>query len=183
MSDLDRLSAIVEEIEQEEDTKVAESDTITLSNGVVMKAKAVPPALAQKIESRFVYPRVPKVFNPDKQRDEENPLDPDYIADCERIDAERTMAFVDLMVGLGTEVTYVPDNIPAFDSEGWREDIEFYLQESIPASWRVQYLYWVKFVLLTDQRDFQRISSKVAAKVGVTESSVNAALTQQLKST
>jgi hypothetical protein len=169
---------IIEDVEREEAVKEPESDLITLSNGVVLEAVGVPPLLAQKIEAKFKYPRVPKTFNEDKGRDEENPLDPNYLAQCEEIDEQKNMALIDLLVGLGTRIKTMSSSVPKLEETEWREEIAFYLQEEIPTSPKAAYLYWVKYVLVAETADLQQIARKVTRKMGVSEGAVGNALTE-----
>lgn len=178
MSDLTtNVAEIIEEVTQDE-KNAKPSNLIVLSNGTVMEAKNVPPLLAQRIEAKFKYPPVPKTYNEDKDRYEENPLDPAYIQQCEEIEAEKNLALVDLLVGLGTRIVEVGAAAEPFESLDWRESVAFYLGEELPKSEKVLYLYWVKYVLIAENNDLQVIARKVAAKMGVPETAVGDALTE-----
>jgi hypothetical protein len=180
MSDLvtANVAQIMDEVEREQVALARPSNLIVLSNGTEMEARTVPPLLAQKIEAKFRPPAVPKTYNEDKGRHEENPLDPEYLQRCEEIETEKNLALVDLLVGLGTKVIRVGADAEPFESADWRETVAFFLGEELPKSEKIQYLYWVKYVLIADNNDLQAIARKVAAKMGVPESAVGDALTE-----
>jgi hypothetical protein len=173
-----KVLEIVQEAEAEEQGQPKDDGNIHLGNGTVLLPKGVPPLLAQKVESKFKYPPVPVLFNEEKDRKEENPNDPDYIAACEQVDLDKGMALIDLLVGLGTVLIRLPDSIPGPDSDEWVGDVEYYLGEPIPNSRKVRYLYWLKYVAVEVNEDLQLIARKVSAKMGVPESAVGAAMSQ-----
>lgn len=79
-------------------------DPFPLSTGVIVKLGNVSPATLTDAQSRIEYPPIPIWFNPDKDREEENPQHPDYIAACNHIDQLRAVALMDTLALLGIEL-------------------------------------------------------------------------------
>jgi len=89
-----------------------QAKTHILSTGVEVRLRPVSAALISEVTSSIKYPKVPKVFNEDKGRDEENPVHPDYLAAKQDVDNERGMAAMDAMAMFGVELI---DGVPEDD--------------------------------------------------------------------
>jgi hypothetical protein len=101
---------------KEKNTKVVE---VTLSTGVRARIKTVAASLIDKVTSRLVEPEVPMEMNPDKQREEANPLSPKYLAAMREYNKARGEAAIEAMVMFGVELL---DEIPP-DSE-WLDQLQ-----------------------------------------------------------
>lgn len=86
--------------------------THILSTGVKVRLRPVSAALIAEVTSRLKYPKVPKYFNEDKGREEENPVHPDYLAEKQEIDNQRGLAAMDAMAMFGVELV---DDMPTDD--------------------------------------------------------------------
>lgn len=86
---------------------------ITLAQGVRVRLLPVSGALTDDVRARIKYPRVPTVHNESKGRDEENPLDPDYLDAMRETNARRGTAYWDALVTFGIELV---DGLPADDT-------------------------------------------------------------------
>jgi hypothetical protein len=64
----------------------------------------VSPALIQDVQLAIENPKVPVVFIEEKGREEENPMDPAYLAALERAEVERTQAVMDAQIMMGVEL-------------------------------------------------------------------------------
>lgn len=166
----------VYEIVNEDDKQVEESLLITLDNGVVLKPRPIPPLILARIERRFVYPPVPKVRDEDKGRDIENPSDPRYLAEIERVDEEKSMAQLDVIIALGTDLISVPENVYAPDQDEWIDEVEPFIGETIPRTGRARYLAWLKFYALSTATDIPTIARKALKRTGVGDEQVESAL-------
>ena len=82
----------------------------TLRNGVRVKVFPVSATLIDEVVSRVEDPEVPIFHNPDKDRDEPNPNDPQYLKALAKADKQRGIAAMDAMVMFGVQVV---DGIPA----------------------------------------------------------------------
>jgi hypothetical protein len=76
----------------------------TLSTGVRVRVKPVPPALVNDVMLRVKVPQVPDVWNEKKGRAEPNPLDPGHIAALAYYDQERGAAALDAVAMFGLEL-------------------------------------------------------------------------------
>lgn len=87
---------------------------VTLITGARATLHPVSPALIQDVQVSIQNPPVPMFFNEEKGRDEENPMDPAYLAALERAEAERTQAVMDAQIMMGVEL------VPGFEvPENW----------------------------------------------------------------
>jgi len=96
-----------------------EDDIRVLGTGVRVRLRPVSPSLIAEVTARVEFPPVPVFHNPDKGRDEENPNDPRYLADCDAARNAQGMAAMDAMAMFGIElVDPVPD-------DGWDRKLAF----------------------------------------------------------
>lgn len=107
-----KVSPAVEEAKSRR-KKAKRGGIIELSTGVRIKLTGVPPALLEDVVSRVEEPRVPMWFNPDKDREEPNPNDPDYIRALNEVERERSVAILEAVVLFGMELV---DGLPEDDS-------------------------------------------------------------------
>ena len=170
---MDELKQVVNDALASENESVTKSpDKVTLSSGVVLKVKPVPILLLNRIQMRFPKVHVPVVYNPDKERDEPNPNDPDYLEAVERNESAKTEALLDVMIGMGTEIVTIPDGLQKPTDSAWFDDLEFYLQEEQDDRERPRYLAWVKFVAIRNTDDMQSLAIAVQSKMGISEEAV-----------
>lgn len=167
---------IAQEIEREEQQPVESSDILTLSNGVVLRAKKIPPMLANKLNSRFVHPPVPVFYAEDKARAVPNYNDPQWMEACQRVDEERGTALMDLMAGLGTEIISLPPDVQDITDTGWADDVETFLETPVPEFGRARHVAYMKYYILIDNEDWAKVARKVQAKMGVSEEEVAGAM-------
>src|SRR5690554_1657400 len=67
-----------------------EEAVVTLSSGVRARIHPVAASLIAEVSSKVEDPPVPTWFNPDKEREEPNPSDPEYLRALERAEEERS---------------------------------------------------------------------------------------------
>ena len=77
---------------------------VTLLTGAKAVLLPVSPALIQDVQVSIENPKVPTVYIEEKGRDEENPMDPAYLAALERAEVERTQAVMDAQIMFGVEL-------------------------------------------------------------------------------
>lgn len=97
----------------------------TLSNGIVLTIKSVPPILVQAILKEFEPPPPPKVYMEEKGRDEENPNDPNYLRELAALEERQSTAINNLYLGVGTTFKSVPEGYFSPEEDGWIEKVEF----------------------------------------------------------
>lgn len=92
----------------------SDEEIVTLSTGIRARLVPVSASLVQDAASRVEDPPVPMWYNPDKEREEPNPADPDYLRKLERADQRRGVAAIDVLVVMGVELV---DGVP--DDDRW----------------------------------------------------------------
>lgn len=98
--------------------EAAGQEVITFSTGVRVRLHPVAASLITDVTGRIEDPPVPKWFNPDKEREEENPSDPAYTRALQQADMKRGLAAVDAMVLFGVELV---DGLP--EDTGWLRNL------------------------------------------------------------
>ena len=102
---------------QRKKSKVLE---VTLSTGVRARIKTVAASLIDRVTSRLVEPEVPMEMNPDKQREEPNPLSPKYASAVKEYNKSRGEAAIEAMVMFGVDLI---DPVP--DKKEWLDKLQF----------------------------------------------------------
>jgi len=88
---------------------------VTLSTGVQVRLRNVNAATISEVTSRIKDPEVPRWFNPDKGREEENPNHPAYLSGLDRANQERANAMFDALALFGVELV----DTSVLDEDGW----------------------------------------------------------------
>ena len=78
--------------------------------GVNVRLVSVPLGLIQDAQSHLREPKVPIWHNETKNRDEENPNDPDYLDAVEKYKTDLNTAAIDTFVMFGIEIDKLPDD-------------------------------------------------------------------------
>lgn len=150
--------------------------TVTISNGLILRIKPVPPYLVQRASEGIERPQVPTVYNEEKEREEENPLHPDYEAAVEAWQLKVADAAGKVMLGAGTEVHYLPDGMDGPDADGWIETVEYFGVTFDHNSKMARYITWLTCYALPTAIDLQAATAAVAATTGIAEGEVQASL-------
>jgi hypothetical protein len=101
------------------------TEPIKLSTGYWALITPVSAPLIDEASSRVPEPRPPTVFVDDKGREEENPNDPDYLRELERLDVERSMAAIDVIIMMGIDLVNEDGTPYEIDENGkWRKQLK-----------------------------------------------------------
>jgi hypothetical protein len=149
-------------------------DRITLSNGIVLKLKSVPPFLARQAVISLQRPKPPRVFLEDKGREEENPNDPVYLDELRLYEARSIEVGVNVMLLTGTEVQEIPNGCYGPEDDGWLENLEaldVVVEREKP---RARYLAWLRYYALQSTLDITRVTAALGRRVGLSEEEVAA---------
>lgn len=146
-----------------------------LSSGVVLRHKRVPPMILAKVDEKFADPPVPTLWDSEKERNFPNPDDPDYHKKLERVRMDRGTAMIDILIGMGTEIEFIPDHIQHPDEEEWVENLAF-VSIDVPKLRLGRYLAWVKYYAAEAAEDIQNLAKKGSSALGVTEEDVAEAI-------
>lgn len=98
-------------------------EQVTLSNGIMLRLKPVPPGVLRRVVQAVKAPDVPVVFVESRGREEENPNDPGYLAALEECRRARLLADQKARFALGTEVIDVPDSMFGPEDDRWIEQL------------------------------------------------------------
>ncbi len=149
---------------------------VELSTGVKLKIRPVPRHFMYEVTRRFVKPKPPMV-DMGKGRMEENPGDPDYYDALERYLADIANASTDVALLRGTEIEFIPKDVPKPDSKTFRDEMELLGMPMIESS-RARYLYWVKYIAAPTSKDINGLLGELGRLTGVAESDVEDAVTR-----
>lgn len=166
-ADVVKASAII-------DAALKRMTTVELTNGIILKLVPVPPLAMREVTVQLKPPSVPTVWMEEKQRDEPNPNDPDYIKELTQFSMKQVEMLTNILLSLGTKVETIPDGIEPPESDGWLESLEF-LGIVIDTSNKFQrYLSWLRYYALTSGPDITAIVRGVMMTSGTTEEEVQA---------
>lgn len=161
---------------------------ITLSNGVVLRGKMVPPLVYVTVVGAFPMPKPPLWRDPTLGRMVENPDDPDYIKRVESVENEKNSAILNVMIVYGTQIESLPPHVSnpfiEYRKVGKKNEkvepawFKRYKLLGLPVfeddnDW--MYLMWIKSEVATTKEDLEQIQKVVGRLSGVPEKDVQAA--------
>lgn len=160
-----------------EEAERPETDNICLSNGIVLKVKAVPPYLVRQAATNVARPQPPKIkVREDRDIEEENPDDPEYQEALGKHAVQAAEAASDLMLMAGTEVVSLPEGRVPPESDEWLELVKFVGVEVDWDSKYGRYLAWLKFYAITTETDLALLLAAVGRGIGLGEKEVDEAV-------
>jgi hypothetical protein len=150
------------------ETRVEKKDMteVITRDGVKLKIRAVPSLVVLAIQKQCNEPAVPIFRNEEKQRDEENPNDPNYIRAVkdynEKVGELTTQAYL----ANGIEVVEpLPDGIYSLDDDKWAEGLKL-VGLDIPDEGIARKVAYLRWYLIPDE-DVADIIGKIAVAGGV----------------
>jgi len=168
--DKEALEAAAQAVEE---SKAPQSSVVTLSNGVKLRLKPVPPFLVRQAAMKLERPRVPRM-DIGKGREEDNPNDPSYLEALTDFENRSTDAALNVMLAAGTEVESIPKGVAGPLDDSWLELLEV-LEVGVDLKRPVaRYLAWVRYVALATAADVTRITEAMSKGIGLTEEEVEA---------
>lgn len=150
----------------------------TLTNGIELTIKPVPPLLLQAVQEEFQQPDPPVVWMEEKGRDEPNPNDPTYVKEVEALETRQTVATNDLLLAVGTEVKHIPEGYVGPEDDSWIEGVEFAgrltgTDIKVDRDDKVKrYLAWLRFYALETGPDITLATSLPMSLAGLREGEV-----------
>lgn len=194
-SRMDAIPAAAEVAAETDDTPQTE---FTLSTGVILGLRSVPPMLVRRavLQVSSQAPVPPKIFIEHQDREEANPNDPAYLAAVERHGETEFMAAAAVILGVGTWVISIPAMMPGPDSDAWIEEADFFHVEAEVNCWRckeeiaashfakdgckacekARYISWLNLCAIASESEWLKLMVTVAKRTGVSEGEVQAAL-------
>lgn len=154
-----------------------DDNLITLSTGVVLRAKQASPGILIRVMTKNQRPRPPMYFNTSMGREMENPDHPDYLDQVKAWEMEYKNGILNALIGLGTELVSVPKKFPRPEDDSWIEDYRFFGLPVIPQSKSWRYTTWILFLAGPLDTDTNLIGEKVRELSGTKEADVRDAET------
>jgi len=93
---------------------------VTLSTGVRVRLRPIPPGTMQEARASVPLPKVPVWINPDKDREEPNPNDPEYLDALTECNRQRIQAIEEVALMFGLELI---DGVP--DDGDWERNLQW----------------------------------------------------------
>lgn len=153
----------------------SENGTVAVSTGVVFRIVDVPTLAFDQIKKKLAQerPKVPVTYIVDKDREESNPNDPDYLAAMEMYDARMAEELIDMAMILGTEIGEIPKGFPSPTDDSWTKKLVVLGIEVPPATEKERrYLAWMKLCAAPTLKDIQALILASCRGAGVTEEDV-----------
>lgn len=164
------------EAEKKVEEKKEIPDRVELSNGIVLKLRRVAPLVVREATVRVEKPRPPTVYREDKQREEENPADPDYLEAMEAYDEKTSKAAIDAILLLGTEPVEIPEGVSKPEDSDWVEVLDYLGITLNLEDPRTRYLAWLRFYAMASADDIEKAIGGPMLLSGVSESEVRESL-------
>lgn len=98
------MSAVTDHVKR----KAASPEWQELTTGIVGRIVPVGASLIDDVVASIADPKPPMFFNEDKGREEENPVDPDYLEALEAAQRQRAVAALETLLLFGLELEQLP---------------------------------------------------------------------------
>lgn len=149
---------------------------LTLSNGIKLKFKAIPPMLLNSVGNSVAMPPVPKVWLEDKQREEENPNHPAYLQALNDRTSLIAKATMDLILYACVEVIDVPEGLLKQEDTEWHimadmAKLEFDRNDPIQTK-----LAWFRAYAIGNMDDMNKVQTVPMMLAGLMEGEVAEAM-------
>lgn len=165
-----KVAAAVDKLEEKGDEGV-----ITLSTGVKLEVKSIPPMLMMEALTIIPRPDVPTFFDARLNREIENPDHPDYQERLKKYQMDYALSVMNTMVIFGTGIKSVPKGVPVMESDDWVENMQLAGFDTLPSSKNWRKLAWIKTVAVANADDSNLLMERVGGASGVKETDVDAA--------
>jgi hypothetical protein len=169
MSD-EAMNKVLDTLETHQD----DPSVFVAGTGVRLKMKRVSQMIIADAKRRLPAPRIPKWFNPDKEREEDNPNDPDYIERVANYQYDTAMLALRIYLIMGTEpMEPLPDGISPHTSFDWSDMILAADPDAeIPETGPRRYYAWLKYYALPDDQVMQCMNKIIRFSGGTLEEDV-----------
>lgn len=165
----DDMKRAVDELTENHDPSL-----FVASNGLRLRLKRVSQLVMLEAARRLNKPKIPRAYNEEKGRDEENPLDPEYVEAEQRYKFDLGMLAVSTYFILGTRIEGdLPDGVEPLASPDW-VDLVTAVDPTIdiPETGPRRYLAWLKYHALSDPDQNQLLMACIRYSGGVLEADV-----------
>lgn len=149
-----------------------EKNLITLSNGIVLRMKPMPPLLLNAIANGIPEPDVPMLFVEEDNRHEANPNDPNYQKALNDRLTNISLRIIDATLSVGTELISVPDDLVKPEDDSWLNRAKLAGHAFDKESQEERYLAWLRFYAVETQADLNKINTIPLQLAGLQEAEV-----------
>ncbi|KKK92608.1 hypothetical protein LCGC14_2701220 [marine sediment metagenome] len=152
-----------------------DQDILKLSTGVELELRTTSALLLSNAMKANMAdePRAPKAWIEDKQREEENPNDPDFIQAHQLWLAEAGIRSLKALIPTGTRIHCKPDEMVGPEDEDYADFMES-MGEVAAKGVHTRYVQWVMLVA-TGTEDLKTLSAALMRRAGVREEDVSEA--------
>lgn len=151
---------------------MSDKNLVTLSNGIVLRMKPMPPLLLNAIANGIPEPDVPMLYVPEDDRHEANPNDPNYQKALNDRLTNISLRIIDATLSVGTELISVPDNLVKPENDSWLNRIKLAGHIFDKESQEERYLAWLRFYAVETQADLNKINTIPLQLAGLQEAEV-----------
>ena len=160
MADLSNNPAVEVAKQQKSGTGVHVTRT-----GVKVRIQAFPEMLARQALMAVKDPPVPMAYNADKERNEPNPHDPDYLAAMAEAEQRRGEAGIDAALLFGVELV---DSLPSDDK--WLKKLAMLGIKVDPSDSLAVELAYLKYIAFSSSDDLNLLTAQVrVTEAGIAE--------------
>lgn len=151
----------------------------TLANGIVLSFRIVPPMVLRSASAHIPVPQVPSIWIASRERNEENPSDPDYLRALMQYRADIGEAAMTVGLLMGTAVKHVPDGMYPPEDSHWIDELRTAYEIAGVAGAtiheepvRARYLDWLRLYAIPTEIDLYTVTQIVTSSVLLTEGEV-----------
>jgi hypothetical protein len=162
---------------EEKTVKVEEGvPDFTLSTGVVLRPKAMPPYVYIRVATKDKPPKPPRFKVPNKDVYLDNTDDENYIKDFKQWELDQNDRMLIAMVTFGIEkIVKVPKGVERPTSDKWINKLRLAGVETEPDDPDWRQTHWILSVAAVNEEDFNTIFTGVGRLSGVPEEDVQTA--------
>jgi hypothetical protein len=144
--------------------------------GLKLRIHKVNKLILMDATKRLKLPSIPMWHNPDKDRLEENPNDPDYLAAVQTAKFDQGMLLYSIFLAYGTSVLELPEGMQAFTETEWSDTLKEVTGIDVPTTGKARYVAWLKFYMLEDNEINDVITYSMRLSGAVKEEDVKEAV-------
>lgn len=157
--------------------------SLRLDSGITLELHPVGPMLINLLRADFEsrLPSPPTVWLEDKQREEENPNDPAYLAELERMARVNDVALSDAIDSASYDVLAVPEGYFGPEDDGWLQDTRVTTARAFglsfdPGDAIKRRIVWLRYYALESYVDARLYDNMRLELVGLSEQAVQEAM-------
>lgn len=148
-------------------TDAKQLDRFVCKSGVVLKTRKVKLSIIRDAWKQLHRPQVPTTFIEELGRWEENPNDPNFLEELQEYNITKSNITINVLLMMGTQPHFIPDGVPAVDSDWTAEFAEAGL--NIPETPKAKYVAWLRYIVLEDHEEENELQQNVMRMSGIVQ--------------